>query len=222
MTLPKFPSAKRPIAAIVSVTLASVVYAQTAVTPTAQARQETVIAANDPATDKPITIDSVIIKGQAISTSAQQPFSVKTFDKEDFRERQVRQVEQLCREVAGMEVRGLGYGNVANSITLRSFSGGGHGSDIGIVVDGLPLNEASSHTDGYADVGVLIPIEIASMSVFRGPVSALYGNFNRAGLIAFERRKGGRYSEFDIGVGPTARPTCRALSARRWAALPST
>ncbi len=196
-----FPRGQRPLAAAISLTLVSVVGAQTATPPADTTRQETVVAASDPEKAKAVTLDNVIIKGQAISTSAQQPFSVKTFDKDDFRERQVRQVEQLYREVAGMEVRGLGYGNVANSITLRSFSGGGHGSDIGFVVDGIPLNEASSHADGYADVGVLIPLEIASMSVFKGPVSALYGNFNRAGLIAIETRKGGRYSEFDIGLG---------------------
>ena len=195
------PSARRPIAAAIALTIAGVAYAQAATQAGQAPRQETSVAAVDTANDKTVTLDNVIIKGQAISSSAQQPFSVKTFDKEEFRDRQVRQVEQLYREVPGMEVRGLGYGNVANSITLRSFAGGGHGSDIGFVVDGLPLNEASSHADGYADVGVLIPLEIATMSVFKGPVSALYGNFNRAGLIAIETRKGGRYSEFDIGVG---------------------
>jgi iron complex outermembrane recepter protein len=201
MTSCKLPFARRRVVLAVSLTLVAAVSAQTSPPATVSPPAETTIAARDAEADKPVTLDSVIIKGQALSASAQQPFSVKTFDKDDFRDRQVRQVEQLYREVAGMEVRGLGYGNVANSITLRSFSGGGHGSDIGFVVDGLPLNEASSHADGYADVGVLIPLEIASMSVFKGPVSALYGNFNRAGLIAFETRKGGRYSEFDIGFG---------------------
>ena len=152
-------------------------------------------------TSKAVPIEGITVKGQAITGSARQPFSVKTFDQEDFRERQVRNVEQLFREVAGMEIRGLGYGNVANSMTLRSFSGGGHGGDIGFVIDGLPLNEASSHADGYTDLAVVVPLEVASLRVFKGPVSALYGNFNRAGLVAIETRKGGPYSEVDFGVG---------------------
>lgn len=172
-------------------------------TSSSQASSELAADPNEraPTSAKPVAIESITVKGQAITGSAQQPFSVKTFDQEDFRERQVRNVEQLFREVAGMEIRGLGYGNVANSMTLRSFSGGGHGGDIGFVVDGLPLNEASSHADGYADLAVVVPLEVSSLRVFKGPVSALYGNFNRAGLVTIETRKGGQYAEVDFGVG---------------------
>ncbi|MBN9411143.1 MAG: TonB-dependent receptor [Burkholderiales bacterium] len=146
-------------------------------------------------------LEAVTVKGEAVTASRDQPYSMQAFGREEFRERQVTQPEQLFREVPGMEVRGLGYGGVANSITLRGFSGGGHGGDIGFVIDGIPLNEASSHADGYADLNVLVPLELSSMKVYRGPVSALYGNYNRAGVVAFDSRKGGRYRDLDLKLG---------------------
>src|SRR5258707_1115313 len=105
------------------------------------------------------TLDNIVVKGEAIRDSRHQPYTVNRFSREEIRIRQISQPEQLFREVPGMEVRGLGYGGVANSMTLRGFSGGGHGGDIGFVIDGIPLNEASSHADGYADLNVVIPLE---------------------------------------------------------------
>ncbi len=157
------------------------------------------IAAAAPADEVPLA--EIVVKGQGLGVSRHQPYSVQQFSAEDFRERQVAQPEQLFREVAGMEVRGLGYGGVANSMTLRGFSGGGHGGDIGFVLDGIPLNESSSHADGYADLNVVVPLELAGMDVFKGPVSALYGNYNRAGVVALESRKGGAYRQLEMRGG---------------------
>lgn len=148
-----------------------------------------------------VRLEPLVIKGQTLTVSRNQPFSVHVFDKDFIAERQVSNLEQLFRETAGMEVRSLGYGSVASSINLRGFAGGGHGGDIGFVVDGIPLNEASSHADGYADMSVIIPLELNAMRIFKGPVSALYGNFNRAGVVALETRRSGQYAEMDVRGG---------------------
>jgi outer membrane receptor protein involved in Fe transport len=100
-----------------------------------------------------------------------------------------------------MAVRNFGLSGVADSIVLRGFGGGGHGGDLGIVVDGIPLNEAMSHADGYADLNVIVPLEIGAMNVFKGPVSALYGNYNRSGLVSLETRKDGDYGQADVSLG---------------------
>lgn len=146
-------------------------------------------------------LETIVVKGEAIRDSRHQPYTVSRFSQAEIRARQISQPEQLFREVPGMEVRSLGYGGVANSMTLRGFSGGGHGGDIGFVIDGIPLNEASSHADGYGDLNVVVPLELAGMDVFKGPVSALYGNFNRAGVVALRSRKGGDYREMDARIG---------------------
>ena len=85
-------------------------------------------------------------------------------------------------------------------IRARGFGGGGHGGDLGAVIDGIPLNEAMSHADGYVDFNVVVPLEIANLAVYKGPVSALYGNFNRSGLVAIETRKEGSYKNVDVSL----------------------
>ena len=139
------------------------------------------------------------IKGQGLRDAA-SAYSSTVIDAQQIRDAAVNQPEQLLRKVPGVEVRNLNLGGVVNNITIRGFNGGAHGGDLGMVVDGIPLNEAMSHSDGYADLNVIVPLEIERFQVYRGPVSALYGNFNRGGLVAIETRRHGRYLEFDAAV----------------------
>ncbi|WP_296218773.1 TonB-dependent receptor [uncultured Sphingomonas sp.] len=141
----------------------------------------------------------IVVKGQRLR--ANNAFSSTIFDTKAIKDRRLTEVEQIFREVPGMNVRDYNLSGVANQIVIRGFGNGGHGGDLGMVIDGIPLNEANSHADGYVDTNVLVPLEIGAMTVYRGPVSALYGNFNRGGLIAFETRKGGRYWEGDVSGG---------------------
>jgi iron complex outermembrane receptor protein len=164
--------------------------------PPALAQDTVQVAAADA---PPVRLEQVLIKGQALR-GANAPFSTTTFDAEEVRDKWVSQPQELFRFVPGMNVRNFGLSGVADAFALRGFSGGGHGGDVGIVIDGIPLNEAMSHADGYADLNVVIPLEIASMTVYRGPVSALYGNFNRGGLIAIQTRKGGAYRNADLSL----------------------
>jgi outer membrane receptor protein involved in Fe transport len=94
-----------------------------------------------------------------------------------------------------------GLGGVANVISLRGFGGGAHGGDLGFVLDGIPLNEAISHADGYADLNVIIPLEIERIDVVKGPSSVLVGNYNRAGSIFVQTRRRGEYQLADFSVG---------------------
>ncbi len=143
------------------------------------------------------------IKGQGLRSAA-QAYSSTTLEAAQIRDAAVNQPEQLLRQVPGVEVRNYNLGGVVNVITVRGFNGGAHGGDLGMVVDGIPLNEAMSHSDGYADLNVIVPLEIERFQVYRGPVSALYGNFNRGGLIAVETRRHGRYLEADASLGSFA------------------
>ncbi len=147
-----------------------------------------------------VRLEQVLIKGQALR-GANAPFSSTTFDADEVRDKRVGQPQELFRFVPGMAVRNFGLSGVADTFVLRGFGSGGHGGDVGVVIDGIALNEAMSHADGYADFNVVIPLEIVSMTVYRGPVSALYGNFNRGGLIAIQTRKGGAYRNADLSLG---------------------
>lgn len=145
-------------------------------------------------------VNEIVVKGQLLRNE-ENAFSTTSFVNDDIKDRRIAEVETLFREVPGMNARDYNLSGVANQIVIRGFANGGHGGDLGVVIDGIPLNEANSHADGYVDTNVLIPLEIGGLTVYRGPVSALYGNFNRGGLIAFETRKGGDYVETDVSGG---------------------
>jgi outer membrane receptor protein involved in Fe transport len=147
-----------------------------------------------------VQLAQIVVKGQAIAAEA-QAYSVTELTTADIRQENVANFDELLREVPGMTVRDFGLGGVANSIVIRGFGGGGHGGDLGAVLDGIPLNEAMSHADGYVDLNVIIPLEVESLTVYRGPVSALYGNYNRGGLLSLRTRKSGDYVDADASIG---------------------
>ncbi|AHF92200.1 TonB-denpendent receptor [Opitutaceae bacterium TAV5] len=165
-----------------------------------RATDETPVVAAEGERAAPLTLETLTVKGETLR-DADAPFSVESFSTEQVRDLQLHQLQEAFRHVAGMTVRNYGLAGVADSIVLRGFGGGGHGGDIGLVIDGIPLNEAMSHADGYIDLNVIVPLEISGMTIFKGPVSALYGNYNRAGLIALETRKTGAYTDLDFSIG---------------------
>jgi iron complex outermembrane receptor protein len=146
------------------------------------------------------SLQEIVVKGQIINAE-KTSYSATTLNQQDIREHSYSNTDELFKLVPGMAVRDLQLGGVANSIVIRGFGGGGHGGDLGAVIDGIPLNEAMSHADGYVDLNVLIPLETESFTVFKGPVSALYGNFNRGGLVNIQTRKSGNYAETDFTLG---------------------
>ncbi len=145
-------------------------------------------------------IEVVTVKGQALN-GLNSSFSATEFSTNDIRFKQVRDINEMLEDVSGVSIRDYGLGGVASSTIIRGFGDGAHGGDLGVVIDGIPLNEANSHADGYVDLNVIIPLEVEQMTVYKGPVSALYGNFNRGGLLALNTRNSGNYIDMDVSGG---------------------
>lgn len=146
------------------------------------------------------SIGEVVVKGELLKTE-DSAYTATVLRSEEIRQKTPGDIDELLRSVPGMAVRDLQLGSVANSIVIRGFGNGGHGGDLGAVIDGIPLNEAMSHADGYVDLNVIIPLEIDSFTVLKGPVSALYGNYNRGGMVNVQTRKTGDYAELDLSGG---------------------
>lgn len=140
------------------------------------------------------------VKGQALD-EAQRTFSVTEFGSDDIREQPRQEVEALWNKVPGMHVNHYQLSGVANGLVLRGFGGGGHGGDVAATLDGIALNEAMSHADGYFDLNVVMPLELDKVNVHRGPVSVLQGNYNRAGLVELRTRRSGSYTDVDVSAG---------------------
>lgn len=150
--------------------------------------------------DDPFELQAIEVKGEALQAEG-AAYSGTRLDHEEIRDHRVSRPQELFRYIPGMNLTGYGLPGVADQVSLRGFGNGGHGGDIGFVVDGIPLNEAMSHADGYADLNVIVPLELERMTVLRGPVSALYGNYNRAGTVTLQTRKGGNYRDLDLSTG---------------------
>lgn len=144
-------------------------------------------------------LDTVEAKGESVRGGA-AAYSSTTLQTQDIRDAHASRPEALLRQIPGMNVQDYQLPGVGNAIVMRGFGGGGHGGDVGVMLDGIALNEAMSHADGYADLDIVVPLEIERLTAYKGPVSALYGNFNRAGLLAIETRKGGDYQEVDASI----------------------
>lgn len=166
----------------------------------------------------PVQLKEIEVKGESLD-EANSAFTVNVVDNETLRGVHLEQPLRFLEQVPGLYLGAYRQGGVADVFVIRGFAGAGHGGDAAVYVDGIPLNEGMSHSDGYADTNVLIPIEIQKAAIYKGPVSPLYGNFARGGTLAFTTRKGGEYQELDFAVGPWATYDAQAALGGRFGAL---
>ena len=145
-------------------------------------------------------LEKIMVKGQ-LMRSVNGAYTTANLNADFIRDFQITEPQEILEQVSGVSIRNFGLSGVADAITVRGFGGGGHVGDLGVILDGIPLNEAMSHADGYVDLDVIVPLEIQAMDVYKGPVSALYGNFNRAGLINVTTRRSGDYKLLDLRAG---------------------
>jgi iron complex outermembrane recepter protein len=147
-----------------------------------------------------IELDTITVKGEAMHRN-DVPTTVNRVEASTFENEVMTRPEDALKDVPGVEIGNYNMGGVANVVKMRGFSNGAHGGDVAIFVDGIPLNEGESHADGYADMNVLIPLEIEELEVYKGPSTALFGNFARAGSLAFHTRQRGEYTKARVSDG---------------------
>ncbi len=123
-----------------------------------------------------------------VSVEARQPFSAassKAIRDFDLKIKPVRSAQDMLLLVPGLFIAQHAGGGKAEQIFMRGFDAD-HGTDVGISVDGLPVNMVThGHGQGYADLHFVIPEIIDGMTVFKGPYFSQYGNFGTAGSVAF-------------------------------------
>ncbi len=156
--------------------------------------------AEEEAASKALKLEDIHVKGQGMSRQ-DLPTTVNVVESEKFEEHTGSRVEEVLNDVPGVHISNYNQAGVGNLIQMRGFNKGGHGGDVAVTVDGIPLNEGESHADGYADLNVLIPLEIERMEVYKGPSSALFGNFGRGGALAFYSKRDGEYNKMKMDYG---------------------
>ena len=96
--------------------------------------------------------------------------------------------QEILRKVPGLIIGQHAGGGKAEQLFLRGFDVD-HGTDVGLSVDGMPVNMVShAHGQGYSDLHFLIPETINTISFGKGPYYANHGDFNTAGFVDFKTK----------------------------------
>ncbi|MEM6965010.1 MAG: TonB-dependent receptor [Bacteroidota bacterium] len=146
------------------------------------------------------SLTEIYVAGAALNP-ANRTITVNEIDQAAIQTLNVDLPIRIIEQIPGVDLSAYSQGGVADQFSIRGFGGGGHEGQAGVQIDGVSLNEAEGHSDGYADLNVLIPLNLQSVKVYKGPSSALYGRFAEGGTLALETRKGGNYQNFSLSGG---------------------
>ncbi len=123
----------------------------------------------------------------AVTVEGRRPFSAassKAVRDFDLKVRPVRSAQEMLQMVPGLIIAQHAGGGKAEQIFMRGFDAD-HGTDVGVYVDGLPVNMVThGHGQGYADLHFIIPEIIDGLEVFKGPYFSRFGNFGTAGSVS--------------------------------------
>jgi len=203
-----FPFAPTPLALLLSLAFAvDLAHAQAAM-PTP--------ASDVPADAQPLR--RVEVSGKSASTVRQPgdrnelslkptalPGAVQHLSDEDIAATNIgRDISNVFRRVPGVLANNIDQGETGNGLRMRGFATQGtHGADTAVYVDGVPQNIPSSQGGaGHGPVFLewLVGDLIGGIDVVKGPISALYGDQNRAGAVDIRTRDGGAATPSSLGV----------------------
>ncbi|MCG2773321.1 MAG: TonB-dependent receptor [Desulfobacterales bacterium] len=125
--------------------------------------------------------DKITIKSEGL------PANVNIITKEDVKNMPILHWTDMLRAVPGVRIQNF-RGYFPPAISMRGFQSW-RGSEVGIFIDGVPMNQPQGDMNGQANIGWLMPEIIERIEVIKGPFSALYGDFALAGVINIVTKK---------------------------------
>lgn len=133
------------------------------------------------------------------------PTTVQHLGEEDIANTNIgRDISNVFRRVPGVLANNIDQGETGNGFRMRGFATQGtHGADTAVYVDGVPQNIPSSQGGaGHGPVFLewLSGDMIGGIDVVKGPISALYGDQNRAGAVDIRTRDGGAATPSSVSV----------------------
>lgn len=148
---------------------------------------------------KVLKVEEITVKEKNFVISPPPP-SATIISEKDIQNLNLEKPLYLMEKIPGVAIQDYSQGAVASAFSMRGLRLG-HNTGIAIFVDGVPLNESTSHGDGYGDFNAIIPEDISYVEVIKGPSSALYGQFARAGVVNIVTKHRGDFNRFQFGVG---------------------
>lgn len=148
---------------------------------------------------KVLMLEDITVRERSDTISAPAP-SATIIDSQEIEGEYYEKALYILQKVPGVVIQDYGQGAVASQFSMRGLRLG-HNTGVAIFVDGVPINESTSHGDGYGDFNTIIPEDIDYIEVIKGPSSALYGQFARAGVVNIITKRGGNFGLYKLGAG---------------------
>ncbi|NTV94366.1 MAG: TonB-dependent receptor [Thiobacillus sp.] len=133
------------------------------------------------ATEPVVMEETVVTATRTERPAAEVPASVSVISAEDIRAEQATKVEDLLRNIEGVDIKGEAGGG-AGMVILRGVGGSYAGATSQLLVDGMPV-EPLLMGPKYAALDFVALSEIERIEVVRGPASALYGASAMGGVV---------------------------------------
>ena len=147
--------------------------------------------------------------------------SASSIRNQDFDLRPKTSPNDILRVVPGLLAVQHQGGGKADQLFLRGFDAD-HGTDVGIFIDGIPVNMGShGHGQGFADLHWLIPEALERVDVVKGPYDVRFGDFSTAGAVNLITREKFESNsvQYTLGMFPTI--SGRAVAQGRFVAIAS-
>ncbi len=152
---------------------------------------------------KILSMEEVLVTGAKDNSPALSP-SATIIESQELEQVSLDKTLYVLQKVPGVVIQDYGQGAVASQFAMRGVRLG-HNNGVAIFVDGVPINESTSHGDGYGDFNTIIPEDIEYIEVIKGPSSALYGQFARAGVVNIITKREGDFGSYKLGAGDFGR-----------------
>jgi outer membrane receptor protein involved in Fe transport len=143
---------------------------------------------------EPIDIRGTIRREELQTTSA------TVLENKDLVDRPYYMPVEMLKRVPGVYLGFYGESGIGAEIRVRGFYGGHGGGDVGMYMDGIPIHD-NGHGTGYIDTSMLMPIEIESVEVIKGPASVYYGQHGAGASIPFQSIKRGNLTRLELRYG---------------------
>jgi len=138
-------------------------------------------------TNAPRAEDIVVTATRTAQSVADVPASVQVLDRQAIVNSGAVTVDQVFRNVAGVDLQGSGLPGAAIRLSLRGLTPGYQSERVLVLVDGRRVNDAYLGNPEF----LLMPADnLERVEILRGPASALYGSNAEGGVINIVTRRG--------------------------------
>jgi iron complex outermembrane recepter protein len=151
------------------------------VTPAAEASNST---ANDPT-----VLEVIIVTAQKRSEDVETvPMSISTVSQDELERLHANDLTAYAGYIPGLQIQSLGTPGQA-TLSLRGIPPIGAAATVAAYLDESPLSSSSNYGTPASSLLDLLPFDIQSFEVLRGPQGTLYGASSLGGLIKYVTRQ---------------------------------